>query len=746
MTLLFNNWVLISFSLTAISSIYWPFIPGWEPLLAAIGTGVICVVILGCRSVIGIALAVVLILTHSQLLSAQKHTLFQFGSNITINAHVDSFFKPVGDAFQGDITVTEINHQPIFYLFQPKIRLTSPIILTPNQSGIFHVSVKPMFGHLNDVGFDKETYAISEKIVAKASVYRDSAWSITTKTTLRNWWYQEVLHIAQGSDKQGLILALLFGERSRLTPDQWQQLRNSGLSHLVAISGLHIGIAFGLGFLIGSVFSRLSPLWLWAPWLLGAAVAIGYAWLAGFTLPTQRAVIMCITNVVLLMTSVRVGTLGRLNITLAVVLLVYPFAAYSSSLWLSFFAVSAVIYLASWTQHYAHTWQKLFLIQIGVTLFMVPITGYFFHGVSVTSVLFNLVFIPWFSYVIVPLGFLLLLALVCGGWGANYVWQCLDWAFAPLLHALQWSEGSWINFSREWTLTVLFVLIAFISTLLIRKRWAACMTVLVLSHLWSSQPRFDWRVEVLDVGHGLAVLIRQNDKVLVYDTGSGWDTGSMANSVIKPLVAYYGETLDAMIVSHTDNDHAGGRYDIEPIISHRHQWASQRLSGYRPCIRGETWWWESLSFEVLWPPKQVHRAYNQHSCVIMVRDIYHRHSILLTGDVNAVGEWLLARGQDNLNAEVMLVPHHGSGTSSTAQLIDKVSPMWAIASLAKGNLWHLPSSAVVKRYTQHGAHWLDTGDSGQISVIFHGNDTRIERKRSNDNQPWYRQMLRNGVE
>ena len=742
MTRLYNYWIFVSFSLTTLSSMIWPMLPSW---LWVSSLGILCFWIRGLKWGAGIAFGVALILTHSQILSVQKQMIFKFGTDITITAKVDSFFKPSQSGYSGTAKIHQINEHGLNPLFQPRVYLRAPVPLLDGEVVRFHVKVKPIYGVLNDVGYDAEKQAISQRIVARANVQPNSPFMVISTGGIKDKLYRQVVEISRDTPIQGLLLALVFGDRSLINPELWQQLRDSGLAHLVAISGLHIGIAFGVGFLLGGVFSRGHRWLLWSPWLVGFAVAWGYAWLAGFTLPTQRALVMCAIQVLLMLTQVKVSMVWRILLTLSGVLAIDPFAGYSSSFWLSFLAVIMVMVFAQAVHSIRRSWQKALLIQLGMTLGMLPVTGWFFQGVSMGSFLFNLFFIPWFSLILVPLVFLLLSSLLFLGGLTQLLWLGVTWGFTPLLWGLPLSAGGWLPLNHQTIVVLMLSVGLWLFRPFVRRTILTALLLIVVLHFAFQTPGKGWNLYVLDVGHGLAVLLEQQGHVVIYDTGSSWDSGSYAQSVILPMLAQRGWVLDGLILSHTDNDHSGGRLWLEEAAPKAWFRASQTIAGYSPCIKGANWWWRALHFEVVWPPEMVSRAKNQHSCVVLVSDIVGKR-LLLTGDIDAVGEWLLSRDNNQLKADVMLVPHHGSRTSSTRHFIEKVRPQWAIASVEKGGQWHLPSPSVVDLYEFLGASWLDTADSGQISVNFQTSKITISTKRSDGNQPWYRQMLRNGVE
>ncbi|EOX1813156.1 DNA internalization-related competence protein ComEC/Rec2 [Vibrio cholerae] len=699
------------------------------------------------RKFLGFVVAILIIVLQGNLIRDQSNVLYQAGPDIIIKGRADSFFRQTRYAHEGFALIYEVNGQSLGTLFLPRVRLTTPILLQPNDLFEFSATVKPVIGRLNEIGFDAEAHYMAQSVIARVSVKANTPYTISPQEDFRSSLQQKLVTLTLNSPFQGIILALTFGERNGIDEQEWRALRNSGLIHLVAISGLHIGIAFSVGYFLGLGMMRLHAKLLWSPFLCGALLAVFYAWLAGFTLPTQRALIMCLLNVALVMLAFPLSALKRILLTLVAVLVWSPFTSLSNSFWMSFLAVAIVLYqLASQSQRQVW-WKALLWAQVFLVCLMAPVTAYFFGGLSVTAVLYNLVFIPWFSLVIVPALFLGLLLMVVWPSVAAAYWPWVDWTFLPLDWSLQFADvGWWVVPSK-----VQGVVAASVAILLLYRFMSlkACSLLLGMIGLWWWFPSITplWRMDVLDVGHGLAIVIEQDERAIVYDTGSSWPGGSYVQSVIEPMLQQRGlRQVDGVILSHLDNDHAGDWQGLAERWQPNWIRASQLGTEFMPCIRGESWQWQSLHFTVLWPPQAVSRAYNPHSCVIRMTDTQSNHSVLLSGDVTAMGEWLLARDGAQLQSEVMIVPHHGSKTSSTAEFIAQVNPKLAIASVAKDNRWNLPNPQVVARYQAQQVEWLDTGQAGQISLFFYPDQLDWFTQRSLGWQPWYRQMLRKGVE
>ncbi|WP_061035608.1 MULTISPECIES: DNA internalization-related competence protein ComEC/Rec2 [Vibrio] len=752
MTLLEKSWTLALFVASVISSAWWPTMPDWRwLLLGIIAIGSIIKLRRGLIS-IGVISGCMVVIVHGNVMEHQRQALFQAGVNITIIGKVDSPFTQISHGYEGIAVVRGVNSQNLLPFLKPKIRLITPFPLPVNSDFTTQVSLKPILGLRNEAGFDSEQQAIGQGIVARATSSRNAKWQIRSSYSVRQQIIQSVSGSISRLKHYPLINALAFSDRSLLTYQDWQLLRDSGLLHLVSISGLHIGMAFSFGIFAGValryIFFNLQLL----PPVIGIITAFLYAWLADFSLPTIRAFSVCVIYVSLKFWLVYWSAWRVLLLAVAIQLCIEPFASLSLSFWLSYLSVVAVLLAVNAVQSYKGDWKgKLILllkVQLVLTLLIVPISGYFFSGTSLTSIIYNLVFIPWFGMIVVPLMFLALMFSLCSYFISAWFWQGMDWALWPLSWSLPFATGSWQFLSLKATL-----LVGVASACLLLGRFFRANGLLLLLLVttcvvfFHDSTRDRWRVDVLDVGHGLAVLIEKGGKVLLYDTGKGWGSGSIAEQVIAPTLHRRGYgSIDGVIISHADSDHAGGRQYIESAFNPTNKFSSQNYTDYKACVAGEYWSWQSLNMEVLWPPKLVQRAYNPHSCVIRVVDSQSGFRLLLTGDIEAISEWILMREPEKLESDVMLVPHHGSKSSSNPKFVQAVSPKLAIASLAKSNQWGMPAENVVSAYEESKALWLDTGSDGQVSVFIEQDNWHFEVKRSETFDPWYRQMLRKGVE
>ncbi len=749
MALIKNNWLLSSYCLTLLSSPYWPKMPGmiycwWGVLLLFFALR-----IHQLWYTIGICTALILVLLHGNIFKRQSDVLFQSKHDITINVKVDSFFTPNSFGYSAQAQVLSINNTPIRWWMQPKVKLYTTGQYDPGDILKMSVTIKPITGVLNEAGFDSERYFFSQGIVAKVFARSD----IEVKKSGDTWRYRLFQQVAQqlrDDSLKGIVLALSFANRHDLTEQQWQVLKESGLAHLIAISGLHIGIAYSFGFLLGIPVSRLGRRWLWTPVILGGCSALIYAWLAGFSLPTQRAILMLLIHIVLRMSHSRVSLRERFLLTLSGILTIHPFAGISASFWMSFAAVFFVLYLVNQEKDVLHRDRVGKLIRqmkghLVLMIGMLPVSAYFFGGVSLISPLYNLVFIPWFSVLVVPLVFVGLLVTSFGG-SAILIWQVIHGLLEPVMWAASFAGPAWLFTPSHLIALLIIATTVVLLWPILSSRSLGFFLVMMCGFSVGRNTTTDWQIDILDVGHGLSVLIGRHGHYILYDTGKSWPGGSMVQSVVTPILRQRGiRHLDGLILSHLDNDHAGGRFELEKVWHPQWKRASEFLPGYQPCAQGHSWQWQGLTFDVLWPPKRVVKADNDASCTLRISDD-DGHSILLTGDIEKGSEWQMLQQDLPLGSDVVIVPHHGSDTSSSPLWVKRVGAELAIASLAGVNRWHLPNKGVVKRYQQNGTQWLDTAISGQVRVIISGQKREVNTMRSETFSPWYRQTLRKQVE
>ena len=429
-----------------------------------------------------------------------------------------------------------------------------------------------------------------------------------------------------------------------------------------------------------------------------------------------------------------------------------PVAILSQSLWLSAAAVAALIFWYQWFP--CPEWQlppvlravvSLIHLQLGITLLLMPVQIVIFHGISLTSFIANLLAIPLVTFITVPL---ILAAMVVHLSGPlileQGLWFLADRSLALLFWGLKSLPEGWINIAERWqwlSFSPWFLLVVWRLNAW-RTLPAMCVAggLLMCWPLWQKPRPDEWQVYMLDVGQGLAMVIARNGKAILYDTGLAWPEGDSGQQLIIPWLHWHNLEPEGVILSHEHLDHRGG---LDSIL---HTWPMLWIRSplnwehHQPCVRGEAWQWQGLRFSAHWPLQGSNDKGNNHSCVVKVDD--GTNSILLTGDIEAPAEQkMLSRYWQQVQATLLQVPHHGSNTSSSLPLIQRVNGKVALASASRYNAWRLPSSKVKHRYQQQGYKWLDTPHQGQITVNFSAQGWRISSLREQILPRWYHQWF-----
>lgn len=437
---------------------------------------------------------------------------------------------------------------------------------------------------------------------------------------------------------------------------------------------------------------------------------------------------------------------------LAAILVVDPVAILSQSLWLSAFAVAALLFWYQWVpmpdwplSRVGRQFLALAHLQLGITLLLLPVQIAMFHGFSLTSFLANLFAVPLVTFVSVPL---ILAGMIVHLTGLAIVesnlWYLADCSLALLFWGLRSLPEGWINIDARWQW------IAFLPGLLLiayrLNMWrtipVVCVTVILLlsSPFWRTSRTDVWQVHMLDVGQGLAMVIARNGKAILYDTGLAWPEGDSAQQLIIPWLRWHNLEPEGVILSHEHMDHRGGLRSLQQAWPSL--WIRSPLGweGHLPCLRGERWQWQGLTFSAHWPVRGNKDLGNNRSCVVKVDDGHQ--SILLTGDIESPAEQkMLSHYWQHLQSTVIQVPHHGSNTSSSQALIQRVGGQAALASASRYNAWRLPSRKVKQRYRQQNYQWLDTPHQGQITLDFYQKNWRINSLRGQILPRWYHQWF-----
>jgi competence protein ComEC len=605
--------------------------------------------------------------------------------------------------------------------------------LTPGEQWRLRVRLKRPNGLMNPGGFDYERWLFAQGIDAVGYVREPDlarrladGWNLNR---VRQVVADAVAARLDGDPAQGVIVALAVGERRWISDAQWDVLRTTGTAHLVAISGLHVGL---VALLVGVVVARAWRLSAAAcrRWparipgvMAGMIAAAAYAGLAGFTLPTQRALVMLLVPAVALLARRRVRAWHGFAVALVAVLLWDPFAPLSAGFWLSFGAVAVLLGAAldrapvGWLRRTVGT-------QLAVGIGLLPVSVLWLQTAAWAAPVANIWAIPLIGLVVVPLTLAgtALLAVVPG---AGILLDAAAWLAGLALAALEriaahLPAGN-VAAVPDWA--IVLAAAAVILLLLPRGvpgRWLGVplLLPLALAAPVAGRPGEALRLTLLDVGQGLSAVVEAGGEALVYDTGVGGDGFDAGAFALVPYLQSRGyRSVRWLIVSHDDADHSGGTGALARSVRIGEVRVGEPVAalGERArCIGGERIDWQAVELAFLWPPDGASSG-NDASCVLRLEVAGVR--ILLTGDIGSGSELTLARERPQaLQADVLVVPHHGSAYSSAAAFVDAVSPRYALVSAGYRNRYGFPRPVVIERYRAAGAEFLTTADEGAIEV------------------------------
>ncbi|HFZ8995247.1 TPA: ComEC family protein [Citrobacter freundii] len=628
-----------------------------------------------------------------------------------------------------------------------------PADVCAGQRWAMRLKVRPIHGQLNEGGFDTQRYALAQHQPLSGRFLQ--ATLLQSQCSLRARYLASLEATLATRSWRPVILGLGMGERLAVPQEIKNLMRDTGTSHLMAISGLHIAFAALLaGLLIrcGQFFLPVN----WIRWQLplagGIFCATFYAWLTGLQPPALRTVVALAIWGLLKLSGRQWSGWQVWICCLAAIVIVDPVAILSQSLWLSALAVAALIFWYQWFP--VPAWPasaaikrclELIHLQLGITLLLLPVQIALFHGLSITSFFANLFAVPLVTFVSVPLILAGMISHVTGPVMAEQgIWYLADRSLSLLFTALKSLPAGWINIDSRWQYLAFSPWLILVVWRL--KAWRAspalCLAGLVLMSwpLWRTPRSDSWQVHMLDVGQGLAVVIARNGKAILYDTGRAWPGGDSGQQLIIPWLRWRNLQPEGIILSHEHLDHRGGLPSLMkawPTL-----WVRSPLGwkGHQPCFRGEQWRWQGLTFRAHWPLKGNKDKGNNRSCVVEVGD--GKRSVLLTGDIESAAEQkMLSHYWQHLRATIIQVPHHGSNTSSTTAFIQRVAGQAALASASRYNAWHMPSPKVKQRYQQQQYQWLDTPHEGQITVDFLPHSVRIKSLRAQILPRWYHQWF-----
>ncbi len=679
------------------------------------------------------------------------------------------------------------------------------------------VKLKPAHGLANVGGFNYQVWLRHKGIVAAGYVKADTLKTIKNYGVVNNiliaedvsWrqlLYQKFALLVAEKPLGALLLALGFGERGELTKEQWQVLSATATIHLIAISGLHIGIIAFFSLIVTRAILKILPLGAilsheqsirlmrtnikYLPIIVSCFMAWYYAYLAGYAIPTLRALVMLFMFWLLKITATNVSLIRWLLLTVLVVLLFWPLSLLSASFWLSMSALSiifatssrflnkvnlpseknsenkssdaanALIQLPLLQQSINPPWGKyklkfynwckaLIVIQLALTACMLPIAASLNYQLPLLAFFANIIAVPLMSMTTIPLTLLAVITLPIGELLSQFILALAHsslafiWLWLSYVAEIDWAQISISNMALELLALVVIGVFSILyfhlntrHSILVTGFIAFIFSIVFMTDKNTQQ----WQLSILDVGHGLAVVIEKKHRVFIYDTGARYPSGfNMAEAAILPYLKYQGyQRIDGVIISHNDNDHAGGlRYlreqmPIDSVIANDFS-----LAPNSHCLSGQSFTWQDLRFEML-SPSQFKGDKNDDSCVVVISDGFHR--VLLPGDISSKQERRLLNNTEvrkKLASDILIAPHHGSKSSSSALFLSAVAPKYAVFSAGYLNRWKMPSEPILKRYQGHDITTFNTAELGMVTFLLSADEIEVSNYRQNVKPYWF---------
>lgn len=653
---------------------------------------------------------------------------------------------------------------------------SSPAIVRAGERWHLTVRLKQPHGNANPHGFDYEAWALERNIRAigyvrpstdnrrlDTLVHRPQYWVEHWRERIQ----QRFAAMLPDHAYTGILQALATGDQQAVSREQWQTFTRTGTNHLMAISGLHITLVAGLMFsLVHTIWRRIPHLPLRYPAhhaaaAAGMAAAFMYALLSGFAIPAQRAFCMLAVVAVALLLRRRISTTTILAWALLVVTVLDPWATIASGFWLSFGAIAIIMLVTTSRTGRLHGIGSWLRIQGAITIGLIPLLLTLFQQLSLVSPFANAIAIPLVSLLVVPLTLLAAIPLF------DFLLPVAHAAVAGVMVILENISAAphaiWQQHTPPlWTIAtavagmIWMLLPGGLSIGLLSgfpARWLGLIALLPMFLILPPRPENGalW-LTALDVGQGLAVVARTAQHTLLFDTGPGFGETDSGNRIIVPFLRGEGiRRIDRLIVSHADSDHSGGALSVlqtMPVdqllssLAERHA-VRQAAAGTVLCHAGQRWHWDDVHFEILHPLKE-HYAHSQrqpnaNNCVLKITT--QHGSVLLPADIEARDERaLLARAANKLSATVLIAPHHGSQTSSTAAFLQQVNPALTIFTVGYLNRYDHPNQAVLRRYQNHGGQLLRSDHDGAVTVRFENGTWHADGWRTTHRRYWQRQM------
>ncbi len=615
-------------------------------------------------------------------------------------------------------------------------------------------------GRVNFHGVDSERWFFADGIEALAYVRPEGNALLQAPAIfdLQAWRERVLVKLSEkagDAPEFGVLAALAIADRRGLHARERGVLSATGTGHLLAISGLHVGLAAALGFFPGRLavafflngsMQRFAAI---IPWLTAWSAALAYSALAGFGVSTRRALVMLTVATVVMLSRRNVHPMLAWLIAMGLVVVLDPLAPLRAGFWFSFVAVAVLMMLFIPRHGPMPAWRRVIFAQLGISLVMAPLGMYWFQQASLPGLLANLVAIPVVSMLMVPLILIALPMLWLPGpwseWLLAIAGNIAHWLFLFLEQLAALQPAVFSSTRAPGLVSTLLAMLGAAICLLPRGipgRYVGLLLMIPMllpagARLGNTETQLDF----LDVGQGLSVLLTARDYQVVYDTGpgnglAGGDGWDMVAGTIQPMIKATGRSPNLVIASHADLDHAGGLARLRTVYPDSDYMANLPAAntGIQPCVAPDTWAAGHLQFSILHPSTGLPYLGNDSSCVVSVTG--PGLSLLLSGDIShTVEKRLVETGLEP--HKILTVPHHGSATSSSQSFLDAVSPSLALISAGFNNRFDFPRDDVIGRYSEANTRTPNTADCGGIRITTDGNGRFVaESARTTRNAIW----------
>ena len=574
-----------------------------------------------------------------------------------------------------------------------------------------------------------------------------------------------IQRLAGEPSAKSIVTALSNGDRGKLSGQTWQLLNQTGTSHLMAISGMHIGLfATAVWRFLSFILAMITLPVFMARHIANTALTIlattAYALFCGFGLPAQRALLMVAVYLLTQAFYQNHSPYKSLGIAFIVIVLCQPFAIYSAGLWLSFCVVGTLFILRQ-KYSYQPWWQQGLAIQLGINALSMPICFYWFTMASFSASVANFIAIPLVCLIILPIIWLAILTDMVQSNLADEIFSLAILLGEGLLVGLEWARqlpSSYLVHHADnlgQLICAMLGLLLFMIVPITPIRISALVLLLpLLNPTEVERPKpGNMHLSMLDVGQGLAIVVRTQNHVLLYDTGPDYGQfASAGDRIVVPWLVRRGiRKIDTLVVSHFDRDHSGGLRGIvanitSPKILSSNLVRARALVGtgsnkhtsiqHQLCLAGQAWQWDGVEFKILWPRIEnlLRASSNNQSCILHIKS--KNYSVLLLGDIDTTIEKRLAQASD-LSTDLLVVAHHGSRHSTHPKLLEASQAKLALISAGALNRWQMPNIDVLQRLNQAGIPWLSTAQQGTISAHWQNNRIRILTQIKSESPHWY---------